>query len=187
MKVSEETALVKESNAIQVLLYLLDNPKLNETQACAEVGITPEAYRYWIRRNPDAMDAVRQFILETQRTQLFEIETSWPRAVSELVLDAVDTSTKTKDRISAMKLLREIKEDLERTHHTQPGVEDEAHQFLKEGPKLTKVKSRMASVEVEPTASGGLRVEVSRYSDLIDSHLSETEPEEATDIAPTIP
>jgi len=175
MKVSEETALIKESNAIQVLLFMLDDPKLTEVVVCEKVGITPDIYRFWIRRNPDALDAIRQFIVESQRTQLFELETNWPKAVSELVLDAVDGSTKTKDRISAMKLLREIKEDLERTHHTQPGVEDEAHQFLKEGPKLTRVKSRMASVEVEPTASGGLRVEVSRYSDLIDSHLEEPE------------
>lgn len=170
---TEETALVKESTAIRVLLLMLDQPKLSEEDACNQIGITPDQYRFWIRRDPDALDAVRQFIVESQRTQLFQIEMAWPQAVGELIEDATATGTKTKDRIGAMKLLREIKEDLERTHHTQPGVEDEAHTFLKKGPKLQSIPSRMASVEVEPTPTGGLHIEVSHYSDVIDSRLSE--------------
>lgn len=182
MRVTEETALIKESQAILVFMKRLANPKLTDEEACNEVGITLDHYHYWIQRDPDAMEAIRQYIVESQRSMMFEIEMAWPVIVHELVVDATDGSTKTKDRISATKLLNSMKEDLERTHHAQPGVEDEAHTFLKQGPKLKQIPSRMASVEVSPTDSGGVRLDISRYSDVIESRL--IEPEEAKDTPP---
>ena len=167
-ELTESTILVRKSQALQVLIERMNDPHLSTEEACQRVGISSQVYRDWMHQDPDALVALRNFIAAMQLEQLFNIEMTWPVIVEELLKSASASGTKTKDRVQATKLLERFKDDLERSYNAQPGAEEDAHGFLKDGPKLSKKLSRMASVEVEPTQQGGVRVDISSYQDVID-------------------
>jgi hypothetical protein len=164
---SEDTQLVRASQAAQVLIMLAGNTRMTRAEACEKVGISETQYDTWIRKDPDALSVIRQFIVQMQRMQLFEIEQAWTIGLSELIADAISKNTRTKDRVLALKFLDNQKLRLEKALSAAPGVEDKAHQFLKEGPTLQRIKSRMASIDVQPSETG-VAINISRYDDIID-------------------
>lgn len=173
-KLKPSTELIRQDQAIAVFLLRRRDPKLSKKEACEKVGITTDVYDAWIETDPESMQAIREYIGATQRHMLFQISEAWPIFIGELIVDVTDPHTKTKDRIQAGNFLKREKGELERNLHATPGAEEEAQKFLKEGPRLHSVSSRMASVEVKPNSTGdGVNIEINRYSDIIDGKLSD--------------
>ena len=105
-------------------------------------------------------------------------------AIKLLVDDAVDDSTSTKDRVLAMSYLDDIREELERQLHAAPGVEEDAHRFLKQGPEISIKQSRLASIEVRGDDDGGVTLDVFRDDDIIDVTPRVVETEDQSDQPP---
>ena len=164
--INELTETIRISQALQVMLLREEGKTLQE--ACKEVGISPFRFRFWAKRAPEAIDALREFVGEQQRLQLVELLSAWQLGIQAVAEDVSSAHLKLKDRVAGLKFLKPILEELLAQYHAQPGAEEAAHAFLKEGPKLQRVPSRMASVEVEPTEEGGVKVHVSRYHEILD-------------------
>lgn len=163
---TESTKLVRQAEAFGILIQAL-NENTTPLEICKQKGIDYRTYQNWISQDPSALDSLRQFIQVAQLRSLAEIEAVWPLLVNLILEDAVDPTLKTKERLAIAQWLLEYKEILEKQYHAEPGAEDEAHAFLKEGPALTKIRSRMASLEIEPSERG-VTVHVTREDDVID-------------------
>jgi hypothetical protein len=99
---------------------------------------------------------------------LMNLVVSQAAAINELLKDATAESTSTKDRVLAQSYLDKIREELERQLHAAPGVEEDAHRFLKQGPEISLKKSRLASIEVRSDADGGVTLDVYKDETIID-------------------
>jgi hypothetical protein len=166
---TETSQLIREGQALQVSLLRAFNAKLTVTEACEQVGISYKVYHDWTLKNTGYADTLRNFIAQTQQNLLSELEVAWVKGVTLLLEDFTSPNTKTTDRIALAKFLLDLKNSLEDSLHAKPGNEDTARDFLKQGPRLEKAKSRMASLEIEPTQDGGISVEISQYRDIIDA------------------
>lgn len=163
---TEQSITVRISKALQVILLQEEGNTIEE--ACQAVGMSRSSFYEWVRKAPDMMDTVREHVGEQQRLLMVRLMVAWQRGLEELAEDLESKTLKTKDRVIALKLVRPILEDLLNTFHAQPGAEEAAHEFLKKGVTLQRQPSRMASLEVEPTETGGLKVHVSQYNDILD-------------------
>lgn len=165
-----QSQMLRISQCISVMFTLYEKPELSEREACEIVGISPDVYREWLRREPEAINSLRNFIAETQRDLLFQLSIARNTGVGHLINAVVDKETGVKARISALAYLDKVREELEKSHHAQPGVEEEAHGFLKTGPQLTSGKSRLASLEVSRTEDG-ITVNIFKEDPVIDQEL----------------
>jgi len=136
------------TQTVEVMRLRFEEPELTVDEACDRVGISRRVFYHWLHRGDDVIDNMRDFILGEHRKMLLAISTARLSAVELLIKDALHENTSTQDRVAAMRYLDPIREELERAHHAAPGVEEEAHAFLKLGPKLEKQQSRLASIEV---------------------------------------
>jgi hypothetical protein len=103
---------------------------------------------------------------------LMNLVVTQAKAIELLVADSVDGGNTTKDRVLAMSYLDKIREELERQLHAAPGVEEDAHRFLKQGPAIELKKSRLASIEVRGDDDGGVTLDVYRDDEIIDATAS---------------
>ncbi len=154
------------NQAIQVLGVLFEFPDTSVVDACNQIGIEPRTFYRWVHKGETTIDSLREFIAHQQREILIHVSAGRQAAVQHLINDAVHENTSTRDRVMAMKYLDDIREALERAHHAAPGIEEDAHAFLKQGPKTTLMKSRLASIEVRET-DDGVNLDVYREQEVI--------------------
>lgn len=167
-----ELALTRQSQAATVMALLFDDPSLTQEQACAKAGITLRQYRYWLQQGGESIDAVREFITGQQREILADIAVARRTGINMLIKDAVSPMTAGKDRVLILGYLNEVQEELERTHHAVPGIEEEAVAFLKQGPVISTKRSRFASVDIERDEDG-VTVRIYKEDEVIDGTLTE--------------
>lgn len=156
------------TQAAEVSILRMADPELTVEKACEVVGIAERTYYDWVKRGEDTIESIRGFIGDQQRLMLMNLVISQAEAIRLLNKDAVDTGTSTKDRVIAMSYLDSVREALERQLHAAPGVEEDAHRFLKQGPEISIKKSRLASIEVRGEDDGGVTVDVFKESEIID-------------------
>lgn len=177
--ITETTEKVREGQALQVLVMRMLDSALTIEAACEEVGITRNMFYRWVTRGTNTIDSLRQIISDTQRANLVDITIARRHGVEAMTKLIVDSDVEPKDRLSILKYLDEIGDRLQETHHARPGIEDQAHKFLKKGPTLVQKKSRLASVEIRQDGEGGLTVDVIKEEEIIEAEFSEAEsPEE---------
>lgn len=150
------------SQAAQVMILIFENPRLSVDAACRQVGITRQQYAYWVRKGSDSIEAIRELIGHQQREMLVDIAVARKAGVEMLIKDAIDPLVAGKDRVVILKYLDEVQDELERIHHAKPGIEEEAVEFLRQGPILEKKRSRLAQLDLERTADG---ITISIYED----------------------
>jgi len=160
-----------------ILIETMDHPDKSIEDICKEHKVKTDTFRRWVRKSPDMLDALREYIDESQRSSLVELEIAWTRGVSELAKLAASPNLKPKDRVTVMKLLHTLRAEYETQYHAAPGIEEEAHAFLKQGMELQKIPSRMASITVEPTENS-VTLHITGYQDLIDTQFTQEDPSE---------
>lgn len=158
--------LHRVNQAIQVLAILFEFPDTSIVDACNQIGIEPRTFYRWVHKGETTIDSLREFIAHQQKEILIHVSAGRQVAVQHLINDAVHENTSTRDRIMALRYLDEVREALERAHHAAPGIEEDAHAFLKQGPKTSKMKSRLASIEVRET-DDGIDLEIYKEQDVI--------------------
>lgn len=118
------------------------------TQACDEIGdFTPAQYRYWIRRGGDAIEALRTFMVESEREQLSQIIAARQNALDRII-ERVDTEPSLDLILKADQHLRLLQRELEDRHGAH-GIDDTAaKEFVLSGPSLKTETSRLVSVNI---------------------------------------
>lgn len=148
------TQLAKISQAQQVLTLLFYDPTLTVEHACEVAGITVRQYRYWLSHGGEAINSTRDLIDAQQRELISDIAIAKGKIVQLLIQDALNPLTKPLDRKSILETLDNILNEYQTIYNVRPGIEEEAQEFLRQGPKIEKKESRFASIEVEETDSG---------------------------------
>lgn len=170
------TEKVREGQALQVLVLRMLHSDMSVDSACEEVGITRNMFYRWVTRGTNTIDSLRQIISDSQRANLVDITIARRHGVEAMTKLIVSSDVEPKDRLSILKYLDEIGDKLQESHHARPGIEDEAHKFLKKGPTIRQKKSRLAaSVEIRQDEEGGLTVDVLREEDVLEAEFSEAE------------
>lgn len=170
------TEIKRTTQVLQVMQLTFEDPQKKIEDACEEVGIAPRTYYYWVKRDPDALRAVREFLAETQKVELSFLSAAVTKINMQLANVALNNETEPADRLKIAKYLSAEAEKLQRTYQVTAGSEDAA-EFLKEGPQLTKQTSRFASMQVTSEDNGSLKVDFYRSDDVIDvPDLDEIDP-----------
>lgn len=169
-----ESETVRTAQVLEVMGIVFANPEIGIRNACDKVGIKVSTYYYWIKKDPDALHAVREFLAETQKVELAFLSAAVTEINMRLAQTAMNDSTEAADRLRIAKYLTSEAEKLQRTYQVTGGSE-EAAEFLKDGPQLESKPSRFASMTVQPEDDGTLKVDFYREDTVIDGDVSEAD------------
>jgi hypothetical protein len=132
----------KTSKALQVLAILSANPKLTTKIACETVGISVDVYRYWIAKDPEALEAFRELISEIERNELASIFLADEVITNRLITDAIDPLTESADALGIKMYLDARGGHLSRKHRAAGS--DSGREFL-QGVEMKEAESRFAA------------------------------------------
>ncbi len=171
-----KTALQQQSiaQAQQVLMLLFYQPNMTIRSACEKVGITERKYRYWLASGDEAIERTRELIDAQQRELISEIAIAKGEIIRKMISQATESTTKPLDRVALYNTLNEELNLLQGVYNVRPGIEEKAHEFLKQGPKTTKKKSRFASLDIKESEDG-VQIDIIREEDVIDADFTERE------------
>lgn len=165
---------VRVAQVLEVMSLVFADPETRVDDACEKVGIAPSTYYYWVKKDPEALRAVREFLAETQKVELAFLSAAVTKINMNLATTAMSNDTEPADRLRIAKYLSNEAEKLQRTYQVTGGSEGAA-EFLRDGPKLEKKSSRFASMSVTPDGDG-VTVDFYREDDIIDGDISGTDP-----------
>jgi hypothetical protein len=186
-EVKSLTVARREAQMFEVLALLFSNPTLTQIEACSQVGITPDTFQRWVKSDPEFVDSVRILIMETEKLGMLDLQLAYLEGVSRIssrLKSPVDMSDK--DYLELHKYAGEMVNELQRTYHTAPGIEEDAHAFLRRGPKTKSQQSRFASLDIEATETG-IRVGFNREDDVIEAQFSQQLSEDTSEDSPEVP
>jgi hypothetical protein len=164
----------RESQLFEVLVLLFQQPKMTQVEACSQVGIVPKTFQQWVKQNPEFVEDVRGLIMESEKLGLLDLQLAYLEGIQHIVF-------KLKNPGDLHKYAGVIVAELQKTYHAAPGIEEDAHAFLKHGPKTHAQKSRFASLDISATETG-IRVDVTRHQDVIEAEFQEVPPPQLEDI-----
>lgn len=104
-KLSELSKAKRVDQALQVLALLSQNTKLTQDKACAQVGMDPQAYRYWITQSHEAIQAFQDTIHEVERLEMAHILMSKEQIIAKLLTDALAKYTDPLARLAILQYL----------------------------------------------------------------------------------
>jgi hypothetical protein len=155
------------SQVMQVLAIMFENPRLTVQEACDSVGIERSAYYRWLRKDPESLRAVKDFLADTQRDELAYLSAAMSEINTALARKALNDDTDISERLKIAKYLSVEAEKLQRTYQVTSGGEDAA-EFLRDGPQMVKQKSKFASITVSQDDDGDVEVSLYRDEAIID-------------------
>lgn len=159
--------IVRTTQVLEVMGLLFSNEKITVQNACDQIGIKIDNYYYWVRREPDALKAVREYLAETQKYELSVLSAAVTQINLGLVETALNDDTEAADKLRIAKYLSAEAEKLQRIYQVVGGSE-EAAEFLKSGPELSKKESRFASMAVTQEDDGAVKVDFYREDTIIE-------------------
>lgn len=127
------------------------------TAACEQVGISQDIYRYWIAKNPEALEAFRALIEEVERNELASIFLADEVITNRLITDAIDPVTEPSDALN-IKLYLDNRGEYLSSKHRAAG-RDKGREFL-QGVKTKEAQSRFAA-----SSPGSVELSVSQEED----------------------
>lgn len=155
------------AKTIQVLSMRFENPEATITDLCKEVDLDRRQYYRKLAAGNEIVDVLRKLIMQSKRLELARIATSRHKVLEKLVTNAIK-SDDIDELVKAMRYLDEHEDTLQDDLGAKPGIEDDAHQFLRQGPKITKQESRFASIRVSKDEDGSARIDLMEENDVID-------------------
>lgn len=175
---SSELSSLRQTQTVQVFALLARNPDLTVADACDQIGISKDQYYYWIRKEDSAINRVRELIGDNQRELLVDLVNIKMVAMEKLIEDAKKDHLKPGERIKILRYIDEQLEELQSVHHARPGIEESAHEFLKEGPILREQSSVKTSLEIRSSGKDGVIVDVISHDDIVDAEFDQDPPQE---------
>jgi len=147
-------ALAKASRmntALQVIQRM--NAGMTVVEACREVGIARSSFYYIIENNPEAIAEFQDILNASNREHLGMMLLSKNELLRKVIEDGLSDRTKPRDRLAIFLKLNGLIQQMTQNHEIDSGLERQAHEFLKQGPQLVKVKSRFTATVSYETES----------------------------------
>jgi GGDEF domain-containing protein len=116
VKLTEITKARRVDQALQVLALLSQNSKMTQEKACAQVGMDPQAYRYWITQSHEAIQAFQDTIHEVERLEMANILMSKEQILQKLLTDALAKYTDPLARLAILQYLDDRIDNLADRH-----------------------------------------------------------------------
>ena len=171
---------IKDSRMTNVLILLFTNPGMKIADACSQSQVEYNEFRYWERTHPEFIANMRGLLGEYQREQVLELQMAWTVGLKKLSEALMSEETGLAARMELHKYLTGIRDDLLRTYHAEPGVEEEAQKFLTKGPNTKQQQSRFASVEISKTAEG-VRLDLFEDAQILEAEFQQESSQKSTD------
>ena len=105
------------------------------------------SFYYIVENNPEAIAEAQAIIEANNREQLGLILASKNEILRKVISAGLADETKPKDRLAIFMKLSELADGLTKDMGIDSGIENQAHEFLKHGPKLVAAKSRFTATE----------------------------------------
>ena len=139
-------AITKSSrvnSAIQVIQRMNDG--MTVVDACEEVGIPRSTYYDIIKNNPEVIAEYQEMVEANAKEQLGMILLHKNRILHKIIEDGLSDGTSPKDRLAIYKGLNELVDNLSQNLQIESQAAAEAHEFLKRGPVIRKMESRLTT------------------------------------------
>ncbi len=133
------------NTALQVIQHM--NAGMTVVEACREVGIARSSFYYIVENNPEAIAEFQNIINDSNREQLGLMLLSKNELLRKVIEDGLSDKTKPRDRLAIFLKLNDLIQQITQNHEIDSGLEQHAHEFLKQGPPLVKVKSRFTATQ----------------------------------------
>ena len=137
------------NNAIQVIQQVNDG--LTVTDACKEVGIPRSSFYYTINANPEAIAEYQDMITANAREQLALVLLSRRAILEKVVQDGLAENTSPRDRLQILKTLDSLLDDMVNKLQVGNEAENQAQEFLRQGPRLERQVSRLTATHTTIT------------------------------------
>lgn len=136
-------------NLLLEVSNLVYHEGMSVKDACERVDLPSTTYYRWLRKDKGVITTIRSLRLEQLQEELHMLTSTDVRRLRFLVSAALDPLVESKDKVIINKYLDERLNHIETVLNARPGIEEEAHKFLKAGPKLESQDSRMLPVDQE--------------------------------------
>lgn len=123
------------------------NAGMTVVEACREVGIARSSFYYIVENNPEAITEVQDIINASNREQLGLMLLSKNELLRKVIEDGLSDKTKPRDRLAIFLKLNDLIQQMTQNQQVDDELERQAHEFLKLGSPLVKVKSRFTATE----------------------------------------
>ena len=137
------TKASRVNSAIQVIQRM--NEGMTVVDACEEVGIPRSTYYDIIKNNPEVIAEYQEMVEANAKQQLGMILLHKNRILQKIIEDGLADNTTPKDRLAIYKGLNELVDNLGQNLQIENQAAAKAHEFLKQGPVLRKMESRLAT------------------------------------------
>jgi len=131
------------NTALQVIQHM--NAGMTVVEACREVGMSRSSFYYIVENNPEAIAEFQDIINASNREQLGLMLLSKNELLRKVIEDGLSDKTKPRDRLAIFLKLNDLIQQMTQNHEIDSGLEQQAHEFLKQGPPWVKVKSRFTA------------------------------------------
>ena len=131
------------NTALQVIQHI--NTGMTVVEACREMGIARSSFYYIVENNPEAIAEVQDIINASNREQLGLMLLSKNELLRKVIEDGLSDKTKPRDRLAIFMKLNSLVQQMTQNQQVDDELERQAHEFLKQGPPLVKVKSRFTT------------------------------------------
>ena len=121
------------------------NAGMTVVEACREMGMARSTFYYIVENNPEAIAEFQDIINASNREQLGLMLLSKNELLRKVIEDGLSDKTKPRDRLAIFLKLNDLIQQMTQNHEIDSGLEQQAHEFLKQGPPLVKVKSRFTA------------------------------------------
>lgn len=112
-----------------------------------EVGIARSSYYDIVKKNPEAIAKVQEIIEVHAQEQLGLILSNRTAILQKVIDDGLSDDTKPKDRLAIYKSLSELEDRYTQLLQIESEAAAAAHEFLKQGPILSRQVSRLTATE----------------------------------------
>ena len=148
------TKSTRVNSAIQVLQRMNDG--MTVVDACNEVGMPRSTYYDIVNKNPEMITEFQEMVTANEREQLGIILLHKNQILQKIIQDGLSDETAPWDRLAIYRGLSELVDNLSQNLQIESQAAAEANKFLKQGPVLRKMESRLTTSQTIVTIENEL-------------------------------
>ena len=148
------TKSTRVNSAIQVLQRMNDG--MTVVDACNEVGMPRSTYYDIVNKNPEMITEFQEMVTANEREQLGIILIHKNQILQKIIQDGLSDETAPRDRLAIYRGLGELVDNLSQNLEIESQAAAEANKFLKQGPVLRKMESRLTTSQTIVTIENEL-------------------------------
>ena len=148
------TKSTRVNSAIQVIQRMNDG--MTVVDACNEVGMPRSTYYDIVNKNPEMITEFQEMVTANEREQLGIILLHKNQILQKIIQDGLSDETAPRDRLAIYRGLSELVDNLSQNLQIESQAAAKAHEFLKQGPVLRKMESRLTTSQTIVTIENEL-------------------------------